>query len=157
MSFSDRKRAMITLGDPTTYEDANGETHTPYNIVKNHAYSVINTVTVRGTNLIQVRNPWGREQYDGPWSTNDTKNWTEANKKAAGYDEFYENEGNDGVFFMPVKEFKESFGMFWINYDVHDMYRDGWLKIGDTTNSPGDPDNKKCGEKCTSHSFTLTS
>ena len=47
--------------------------------------------------------------------------------------------------------------MFWINYDVHDMYRDGWLKIGDTTNSPGDPDNKKCGSVCTSHSFRLTS
>ena len=73
------------MGDPTS--------DSPYNIVANHAYSFINTVEFGGNRLVQIRNPWGRESYTGPWSREDTRNWTEANKRAAGYDEFFENEG----------------------------------------------------------------
>ena len=144
---NDRRRAMINLGDPTS--------DSPYDIVANHAYSFIKCVEVAGERLVAIRNPWGRESYTGPWSREDTDRWTEANKKAAGYDELYENEGQDGVFFTTIEIAKSAWNMFFINYDAKDMYRDGWLKIQDDTVNPGD--HKKCGEVCTKHEFTLTS
>ena len=81
----DKRWAMINLGDPTS--------DSPYDIVANHAYTFIKTVVVDGERLVVIRNPWGRESYTGPWHRDDTRRWTEANKKAAGYDELYENEG----------------------------------------------------------------
>jgi len=48
-----------------------------------------------------MRNPWGREQYIGPWSDNDDKNWTPDFKKQAGF-----VDDNDGSFFVPAEIFK---------------------------------------------------
>jgi hypothetical protein len=148
LSKQDLKRAMITMGDPVN--------DSKHGIVSNHAYSFIKTVRLsNGTRLVQCRNPWGREKYHGPWSRDDNENWTTAFKRQAGFDELFENEGNEGVFFTTIDIFKESFGLFWINYDTRDLYRDEWLKLDDTTRSPGS--NKKCGSECTRHEFTLTS
>jgi hypothetical protein len=57
-----------------------GEDNT-YNLPGDHAYSVIGAFEIRGldgeveANLIQLRNPWGEDDYTGPWNQDDDY-WT---------------------------------------------------------------------------------
>lgn len=37
-------------------------------IVSSHAYSVMDAVEKRGQRLLKVRNPWGTDEWRGPWS-----------------------------------------------------------------------------------------
>jgi hypothetical protein len=52
-----------------------------YNLPGNHAYSIIGAYEIRGldgaveADLIQLRNPWGEDAYDGPWNMDDDL-WT---------------------------------------------------------------------------------
>ena len=50
-----------------------------------------------------MRNPWGNEKYAGAYSDNDSR-WTSSLKAEAGM-----TEANDGVFFIPVPNFKRAF------------------------------------------------
>jgi hypothetical protein len=51
-----------------------------FNMISGHAYGVIGAVTLTGgasdgQKLILMRNPWGVNHYDGPWSEKSTT-WT---------------------------------------------------------------------------------
>jgi hypothetical protein len=46
-----------------------------------------------------LRNPWGNERYEGPWSDKDTAKWTDDAQKALGH-----SIKNDGTFFVPFEE-----------------------------------------------------
>jgi len=37
-------------------------------LVVNHAYSIMKAVEIEGKRLVLVRNPWGRKEWEGPWS-----------------------------------------------------------------------------------------
>lgn len=50
-----------------------------------------------------MRNPWGTENYAGPFRDDDPK-WTAAWKKQAGL-----VVADDGVFFIPIEDFKIAF------------------------------------------------
>ena len=50
-----------------------------------------------------MRNPWGVEKYKGPWRDDDTR-WTADFKKQANL-----VKKNDGIFYMPVENFKNAF------------------------------------------------
>ena len=39
-------------------------------------YSAVCCVEVAGTKLIQVRDPWPRSAYTGPWAEENAANWT---------------------------------------------------------------------------------
>lgn len=56
---------------------------------------------------------------------------------------------------MPIEIYKSDFGITWVNYDTHDMFRSSWMKLDDDTNSPGR--SAHCGSSCTRHEFTLKS
>ena len=65
---------MITAGTPggdDTSRSARG-------IAQGHGYTVLNAVEVNGNKLVRVRNPWGKENYSGPWNDNDTSKWDES-------------------------------------------------------------------------------
>jgi len=64
-----------------------------------HAYSLLDVITVQGTQLAKIRNPWSTEGYNGAWSDKD-KRWTPALLKQADH-----KLANDGVFFMPLSQF----------------------------------------------------
>jgi hypothetical protein len=53
-----------------------------------------------------MRNPWGKESYDGPWSDKDSR-WTDDFKKQA-----HLKVANDGVFYMTLKDFKVAFTVY---------------------------------------------
>lgn len=50
-------------------------------LAKAHAYTVMGALKLKDAkgkewNLLKMRNPWGSETYNGPWSDKDTVNWT---------------------------------------------------------------------------------
>jgi hypothetical protein len=67
--------------------------------------------------ILKLRNPWGKGEWNGEWSDNDTR-WTPQLKKLLGFT------GNpqDGIFFMPWKDFKEYYNAIQICY-YHDNYK----------------------------------
>lgn len=67
------------------------------------------------TRLLKIRNPWGVERYNGPWSDNGSE-WN------ADYERQVKlTKANDGIFFMPINVFKKVFSMFGIA-----MYEPKW-------------------------------
>lgn len=63
-----------------------------------HAYTILEAETIPdGTRLVKVRNPWGKNEWEGDWSDRSTK-WTDELKS------FLKHEDKDD-------------GIFWISYD----------------------------------------
>ena len=59
-----------------TIKEGKAEKVTDSNIVIGHAYSILSvTLLNTGDRLIQMRNPWGKTEWNGAWSDND-KRWT---------------------------------------------------------------------------------
>lgn len=71
----------------------------PDGLVNKHAYTLLDVVDVDGHRLAKIRNPWGKEGYNGKWSDSDPV-WTPEMLKKAGH-----TLGNDGVFYMPFQQF----------------------------------------------------
>jgi len=76
-------------------------------IVDAHAYSLLEAQPImtrakKKVRLLQLRNPWGFEEWKGDWSDHDTKNWTEDLKRRLNYEE-----KNDGVFYIDFENYLE--------------------------------------------------
>jgi predicted glycosyl hydrolase (DUF1957 family) len=71
-----------------------------------HAYTVISCMELRvnrqTVKLIKVRNPWGREGYNGPWSDNSSL-WTPELRQAV-HDELGDalQPSDEGIFFIDI-------------------------------------------------------
>ena len=117
----------------------------------NHVFSVLKAQELsNGVQLIQLRNPWGKEKYHGPWS-DESELWTE--ELAEEVDLVVDN--NDGLFWTDIDTYIDNFAETTISYDATNWSTSKFLKINDQTDKAG----KKptCGETCTAHEFKLTS
>jgi len=75
-----------------------------YGLTSGHAYSVLDLFELsNGVKLAQIRNPWSKEGYTGPWSDKSSL-WTPQLKREAGY-----TDADDGKFFMPADLFFSKF------------------------------------------------
>jgi len=80
-----------------------------YGLITGHAYSVLNTAELKDGSgrvrhkLVQVRNPWSKEKYNGPFADGDAR-WTRAWKNQVGL-----KAANDGKFWMPLNVFKYAY------------------------------------------------
>ena len=82
-----------------------------------HAFTVNDALKLSdGTKLIRIRNPWGSEWYDGPWSDKSIM-WTEKYKKEAGY-----VDGNDGLWFISDSDYLKSMEFTTYNKSVSGMH-----------------------------------
>lgn len=64
-------------------------------LVPGHAYSVIAAKEAKTHRLLQLRNPWGKFEWNGDWSDNSNL-WTDEMKEV-----FQPNlDGSDGTFWM---------------------------------------------------------
>ena len=100
-------------------------------LITNHAYTVISAHVVTNylgekVQLLKIRNPWGKLEWNGDWSDKSDK-WTPTLKKEVGI-----SDEDDGTFFMDFRDYFKFFSCTYIcNY--HDdfifkskqMYFDG--------------------------------
>jgi hypothetical protein len=91
-----------------------------------------------------MRNPWGREYYDGPFNDNDTANWDQDLQDQVNF----VNE-NDGTFFIPFETYLEEFEYTQTHLDTEDLFQVYHLVLDDqSSNNFG---------SYIKHSFTVTS
>jgi len=105
------------------------DTYKSFGLQKSHAYSLIGCreVNYKGQNvrLVQLRNPWGKDEWKGDWSDS-WKGWTPELKKQV---ELVEK--NDGTFYMKLEDFVKFFESVSI-CKWHENYKHNIIKIKDT-------------------------
>ena len=97
-----------------------------------------------------MRNPWGSERWNGPWcdSCNEWKAVSKTIKDSIGYAK------DDGIFFMPIENYKLAFAETHIGYDVSSGWFEGhYLFLNDLDRKNGKSEH--CGAHCTRHEFKL--
>ena len=101
-----------------------------YKISSSHAYTVIKAQEIKdksgkSVKLLKIRDPWGTEQYDGPWNDKD-ENWSTQLRIQTGA-----VNRNDGIFWVPVETFIKTFNYFTIMY-YRDNYKESRLQMNET-------------------------
>lgn len=92
-----------------------------FNLKADHAYTLTSAIefndpsTNKPERLVQLRDPWGQENYSGPWNKEDKQKWTDDIKAKLKNDE--------GYFFMPFDLFKKTFNKYTVT-----MYDDKWKR-----------------------------
>ena len=103
MLKADSEGKMITCGSFTgTGSDQDSNEN---GLPNNHAFSIMRVLTVTDSagkehRLVEMRNPWGFEKYQGDWS-NSSKLWTEDLLKQAGDHSLVD----DGKYFMSFEDY----------------------------------------------------
>ena len=81
---------------------------TDLGILVNHAYSLIDVGEVgegtEKTKLVQLRNPWGMKEWEGPWSDNAPEWETASGRKAM--EQLNVTFSDDGSFWMAWEQFQ---------------------------------------------------
>ena len=107
-----------------------GEVTDKQGLVSGHMYSVLDVCTVNNgqEKLIRLRNPWGKSEWTGAYSENDTatKGWkADDNGYFLG---LFSNENrksnngkDDGIFWMPFDEFLKGYDYICLCTIAHDI------------------------------------
>eukprot|EP00904_Undaria_pinnatifida_P013645 jgi/Undpi1/9410/HiC_scaffold_27.g11867.m1 len=86
-------------------------------LVPSHAYAVLDAKEVNGTRLLQVKNPWSRKRWTGPYSVEDTLRWTPALKQAVKYDLETAQLKDNGVFWIDFASIVQYFRNVFMNWN----------------------------------------
>lgn len=65
-----------------------------------HAYSILRAVEYKGKRFVVIRNPWGKSEWNGPWSDG-SKEWTA--EWLPALQDLKHTFGDDGQFVMECK------------------------------------------------------
>jgi len=131
-------------------DSGSDQQQTSLGISYNHAYTLLGAVKLSdGTKLFKLRNPWGTEKYQGPWSDSSAK-WNDQFKAEVKMETL-----NDGTFFMDVPTYKTQFEDTTINWAIEDFEHQYFAKFNDDSGKPGRY--SWCGSWCKMHSFSLKS
>lgn len=82
-------------------------------VVQGHAYTILDVADgPAGTDykLVQLRNPWGRGEWTGPWSDGSAE-WAQ-NPEVA--DELQPQDAEDGAFWMPWEHFEAQYSAIYV-------------------------------------------
>ena len=114
-------------------------------LVPNHSYVVLDQLELHsGQRLILLRNPWGREEYNGAWSDGDRRRWTPSEKAQRGIPE-----DDDGMFYINVEDYLEQMDVTFINYDTSNWAHSYFMMWNDPMEETGN--HFWCGPTCTKH------
>ncbi|XP_062329320.1 calpain-9 [Osmerus eperlanus] len=82
-------------------------------IMFRHAYSITGLEQVKTmsevVDLVRVRNPWGRVEWEGPWSDSNGPEWSKVSEVEQG--RLNRVVKDDGEFWMQVSDFRQNFEM----------------------------------------------
>ena len=115
-----------------------------------HAYTVISAHVVHRNNhseqvrVLKVRNPWGAELYQGPWSDN-WDGWTEEDRQQLPH-----VQANDGLFYIDIDSYMENFANTAVNQDTHDWHL-GYFMMKDDPKTEITNTDCGMGKTCTKH------
>ncbi|KZT25342.1 cysteine proteinase [Neolentinus lepideus HHB14362 ss-1] len=85
---------------------------------EDHAYSIMEAIEHKGRRFLKIRNPWGQDEWTGPWSDG-SKEWTrELHPSDIGH-----KFGDDGEFIMEYKDFLTT----WTYVDRTRLFDDSWI------------------------------
>lgn len=76
------------------------------NIVRMHAYSIMEAREIKGHRLLKLRNPWGQYEWRGAWSDG-SEQWTPEWMELLNH-----RFGDDGQFWMSYKDFLREYSCF---------------------------------------------
>jgi len=74
-------------------------------IVTSHVYSVLNHISWKGRDFIQLRNPWAEGEFTGKWSDSDKSSLAKA-----FHADVKHTVTDEGKFWMEFKDYEEIFG-----------------------------------------------
>jgi hypothetical protein len=136
----------------------NTKTGTSFGLVFNHAYSIINSYTVRLNNdstvdLIKLRNPYAIDSSLSSLYSDNEASWNNVSLAERARVGYILNAG-DGDFFMTKEQFNISFSTISWNPILEGWTRSYFLKLDDTFVNPGK--NINGGSKYTRHEFSIT-
>ncbi|CAM9120690.1 unnamed protein product [Phaeothamnion confervicola] len=86
-------------------------------LVPSHAYAVLDVKEALGVRLLQVKNPWARVRWLGPYSVEDGGRWTPAMKAALGYDVDTARLQDNGVFWIDYSSVCKYFRCVFMNWN----------------------------------------
>ncbi|KAH9094131.1 hypothetical protein Ae201684P_016746 [Aphanomyces euteiches] len=88
-------------------------------LVPSHAYAVLNVVeTSNHLRLLQVKNPWNRKRWRGPYGIDDTERWTPALREELGFDLDYARQAkDDGLFWIDFPSIQRHFSALFLNWN----------------------------------------
>ena len=137
MLEADEKGYLITASTPGKDNLTTGDGKKPKaGLVPGHAYSVIQVKEYDDIQLLNIRNPWGRFEWDGDWSDTSPL-WTEEMKEA--FNPVLDTE--DGSFWMCLKDFFTKFKSitYWNVYNWEELrLRGKFIKVHDKEDSTQD-------------------
>ncbi|XP_069105920.1 calpain-D-like [Argopecten irradians] len=90
-------------------------------LISCHAYSLLDVQDVQGNQLVRIRNPWGRESWNGDWSDG-SKKWSTIS--ASSKKELNPTENENGIFWMGLDDFMKYFD----SVDICKV-RTGWHEV----------------------------
>lgn len=94
---------IVTASKQSTVSESVDES----GIVRGHAFSILSVHEFdnqgQTEKLLQLRNPWGRQEWNGEWSDKSPL-WTEELNAKLGH-----TDADDGTFFMPLNRFLEKY------------------------------------------------
>ena len=93
--LSKSSKAFLCANSKSTNDSTNND----QNLILGHAYTILRVDEIYGNQLIQLRNPWGNENWNGDWGNKSDK-WTKKMRVACGYEK-----EEEGIFWMSYKDF----------------------------------------------------
>ena len=103
-----------------------------------------------GQRLLFLRNPWGREKFDGDWSDFDSERWTTNKRRQRKIPT-----ADDGLFYISVEDYLKHMDYTYINYDTTNWYHAYFMMWGDPAERNGSE--HICGLDCTQHRLYVES
>lgn len=75
-------------------------------VFSSHAYSIMEAIEIEGQRLLKLRNPWGKSEWQGPWSDGSAE-WTPEWMARLNH-----RFGDDGVFWISFSDLLKKFSEF---------------------------------------------
>lgn len=160
-SYTASSMYTLMLGYYNAGHIVTGMCYTGINNLSQYSYyTVLGTYKLSNkVNVVKLRNPYGLYGYEWTGAYGDadpiwTSTITAASKSAVGYT----NNGNDGVFFMSMTDFKANFQWVDYTYNPTTTWKQAyWMALGDGNTVGTTGTTSYCGSTCKRTVFDVTS
>ena len=78
--------------------------------------------------MVKLRNPWGKDSYEGDYSDFDSSKWTTALRNELGHSE---SDTADGLIWMTFDYYYDNFEETYFNKNTDNWSKATYLKIND--------------------------